>query len=403
MKDLSEIRRDFKVLNLEKSKPVVYFDSACMSLKPDCVVEVMDEYYEKYPVCAGRSSHRMATIVSKKIYSEAKKVISEFINAKSENEIIFTRNTTEGINLLANSFGFQKGDVVLVSDKEHNSNLIPWLYLRDKIGIEVRICESKEDNTFDLEKFSELVKGVKLVSVVYTSNLDGVTNPVKEIIKIAHNASALVCLDASQASAHEEIDVRDLDVDFLAFSGHKVFGPTGTGVFYGKLDLLEKLNAFMVGGDTVEFSTYDSYKFLPVPEKFEAGLQDYAGIIGLIEALKYAKNIGFKYIKQHELELNKYITEELSKFEKIKIIGPKDPSLRGSIVNFYIEDTDMHKFANMLDNMANIAIRAGQHCVHSWFNAKKIRNSARISFGVFNTKEEAKFLVENIKKIMQII
>ena len=405
MKKTEEIRKDFSVLKQADSKqPVVYFDSACMSLKPDSVIEVMDEYYRKYPVCAGRSSHKMADIVSKKVYSEAKKVIADFINAKSENEIIFTRNTTEGINLLANSFGFQKGDVVLLSDKEHNSNLIPWLYLRDKIGIEVKIFESKEDNTFDLEKFSELVKGVKLVSVVHTSNLDGVTNPVKEIIKIAHKAGALVCLDASQSAAHEEIDVRDLDVDFLSFSGHKVFGPTGTGIFYGKLDLLEKLNAFIVGGDTVEFSTYDSYKFLPVPDRFEAGLQDYAGIIGLTEALKYAKKeIGFKYIKQHELELNTYISQELAKFPEIKIIGPTDPALRGSIVNFYIEDTDMHKFANMLDGMANIAIRAGQHCVHSWFNAKKIKNSARISFSIFNTKEEVEILVENINKIMKII
>jgi cysteine desulfurase/selenocysteine lyase len=189
----------------------------------------------------------------------------------------------------------------------------------------------------------------------------------------------------------------------MAFSGHKMLGPTGTGVFYGKEKLLEKLSPFLVGGDTVEYTTYDDYKMLPSPEKFEAGLQDYAGITGLGEAVKYLSKIDFDDIKEHELKLNKYITEELSKFPQIKIIGPKDPSQRSGIINFYIDGVDMHKFALMLDNMANICIRSGQHCVHSWFDNRKIKNSARVSLYIYNTMEEAEIFINNLIKIIKII
>jgi cysteine desulfurase/selenocysteine lyase len=373
-----------------------------MSLKPNQVVEAMNDYYFNFPACAGRSSHKLGDKVTKKV-KEARQLVAKFINAKDENEIIFTRNTSEGINLLANSFGFQKGDIILITDKEHNSNLVPWLVLRDKIGIEVKICPSKEDNTFDLEKFSEMAKGVKLVSIVHTSNLDGVTNPAKEIIEIAHQNRALVFLDAAQSMPHRKVDVRDLNVDFMAFSGHKMLGPTGTGVFYGKGKLLGKLSPFLVGGDTVEYTTYEDYKMLPLPEKFEAGLQDYAGIIGLGAAVKYLSQIDFDDIKEHELKLNKYITDKMSKFPQIKIIGPKDPSLRSGIINFYIDGVDMHKFALMLDNMADISIRSGQHCVHSWFQDRKIQNSARISLYIYNTMEEAEIFIKNLNKIIKII
>ncbi|MDP1729139.1 MAG: aminotransferase class V-fold PLP-dependent enzyme, partial [archaeon] len=260
-----------------------------------------------------------------------------------------------------------------------------------------------KDNTFDLEKFAELVKGVKLVSMVHASNLDGVINPAKEIIELAHKNGALVFFDCAQSIAHKKIDVQKLDVDFIAFSGHKMLGPTGTGIFYGKEKLLNELQPFLVGGDTVEFTTYDNYKMLPLPEKFEAGLQDYAGIIGLGEAVKYLSNIGFDEIEKHEFEINKYITDEMSKFPQIKIIGPKDPSLRSGIIDFYIENTDMHQFAIMLDNMAGICIRSGQHCVHSYFDSRKIKNSARASVYFYNTMEEAEKFVENLTKIMKII
>lgn len=395
-----KIRADFKIFD-GKNVPI-YFDSACMSLKPDCVVEAMNEYYYKFPACGGRSAHKLGDKVTKKV-KEARQSIAKFINAKSEKEIIFTRNATEGINLLANSFAFKSGDIVLITDKEHNSNLVPWLYLKEKIGIILKIILSNDDNTFNLEKFSEMAKGAKLVSVVHTSNLDGVTNPAKEIIKIAHQNGTLVCLDAAQSIAHQKIDVEDLDVDFLVFSGHKMLGPSGMGVFYGKQKLLEELAPFMVGGDTVESTTYENYKMLEVPEKFEAGLQDYSGIIGLGEAVKYLSRFSFKEIEEHEFKLNSYITEELGKFPQIKIIGPKNPSLRGGVINFYIENTDMHKFAVMLDEMENIAIRSGQHCVHSWFHSKKIYNSARVSLYFYNTMEEAEVFINSLTKILKIL
>ncbi len=402
MLNTDKIRADFNILNGKDGQNPIYFDSACMSLKPKCVVDAMNEYYNSYPACAGRSVHKLSDKATKKV-KEARGLVAKFINAKDEKEIVFTRNTTEGINLLANSFGLKAGDVVLITDKEHNSNLIPWLVLRDKIGIVVKIVRGNMDGTFNLDNFKDLVVGAKLVSMVHASNLDGVTNPAKEIVKIAHDAGALVFLDVAQSIAHQKIDVRDLDVDFMAFSGHKMMGPTGTGVFYGKYKLLENLQPFIVGGDTVLRSTYDSYEFLPAPEKFEAGLQDYAGIIGLGEAVKYLSQFDFKDIQEHEFELNDYITKELQKNPQIKIIGPADASLRSGIIDFYIEDTDMHKFAIMLDEMANIEIRSGQHCVHSWFNDKKIYNSARISLYLYNTMTEAEEFINNFNKILKIL
>ncbi len=397
------VRADFKIFNESSNKKLpIYFDNASMSLKPVQVVEVMNDYYFNHPTAAGRSSYKLATLTASKI-KEVRRRVANFINANSESEIIFVRNTTEAINLLAHSMKFEAGDVILTTDKEHNSNLVPWQILVEKKGVEHKIVRSKNDGTFDLESYKELVKGVKLVSMVHTSNLDGTTITAKEIIKIAHDNGALVLLDAAQSAPHQKIDVRDLDVDFLAFSGHKMLGPTGTGVLYGKSNLLEKLEPFMVGGGSVEYSTYTEYKMLPAPEKFEAGLQDYAGIIGLGEAIKYLETLGFDNIKEQELKLNRYITDELNKIKEIRIIGPADPSLRAGIISFYVDGVDMHQFALLLDEMSGVMIRSGQHCVHSWFNDKKIKNSARISLYFYNTMEEAEILVSSLIKIMKII
>lgn len=400
--DIEKLRSDFPILSKEiKGKRVVYFDNACMSLKPRQVVEAMDEYYYEYPACAGRSYHKLGEMVTKKV-KEARITIARFINA-SVNEIVFIRNTTEGINLLANSFDFKVGDIILTTDKEHNSNLVPWQMLAKKKGVKHQVVRSREDGLFDLDNFKESIKGARLVAMVLTSNLDGTNIPANEIIKIAHENGALVFLDAAQGIAHQKIDVKDLDVDFLAFSGHKMLGPTGTGVFYAKHDLLEKLEPFMVGGDTVEYTTYNDYQMLPAPEKFEAGLQDYAGIIGLGEAVKYLEVIGYDKIKEQELKLNNYITDGLSKWPKIKIIGPADPALRSGIISFYIDGTDMHQFALMLDEMSNVMIRSGQHCVHSWFDDKKIHNSARVSLYFYNTLGEADIFLKNLELIMRLL
>ncbi|MDP2708928.1 MAG: aminotransferase class V-fold PLP-dependent enzyme [bacterium] len=404
MLNLEKIRQDFPLFEKQiNGQPLVYFDNACMSLKPLPVINAINEYYYNYPACAGRSGHKLGEMVTKKV-EEARKKIAELINAKHTEEIIFTRNTTEGINLIAHSLKLNSGDIILTTDKEHNSNLIPWQILSKKIGVVHKVVESKPDNTFDLEKFESLMSAkVKLVAMGQTSNLDGVSIPAKQIIKIAHSHGALVLLDAAQAAPHKKIDVADLDVDFLAFSGHKMLGPTGTGVLYGKKQLLENLEPFLTGGDTVEYSTYTDHKLLPIPEKFEAGLQDYAGIIGLGAAAEYLQNVGHENIAEQELKLNKYLTEEILKIPKVKIIGPADPALRSGIVSFYIDGIDSHQIAILLDETANVMIRAGQHCVHSWFTAHGITTSARASLYFYNTMAEAEIFVASLNKIMKIL
>lgn len=404
MTDINLIRKDFPLLQRKiNNKPIIYFDNACQSLRPYSVADVVFDYYTDYSACGGRSMHTLATEVTQKCNS-TRILVAKFLNTKRKEEIVFTRNTTEGINLIANSLGLKKGDVVLTSDKEHNSNLIPWQILSKKVGIVHKIILSNEDNSFNLEAFKkELNKKVKLVSLMFTSNLDGMTNPVKEVIKLAHKNGSLVLLDAAQAVPHQKIDVKALDVDFLVFSGHKMLGPSGTGVLYGKYKLLEKLDPFMVGGETVSSSTYSSHEFLPPPEKFEAGLQDYAGIIGLGEAIKYLEKIGYGFIAKQEALLNKYVTEELLNIGGIEIIGSKDSSKRGGIISFYKNGVDSHQIALLLNQTANIMVRSGQHCVHSWFNAHNIKNSVRVSFSFYNTIEEAQDFIYQLKKILKII
>ncbi|MFA5894783.1 MAG: cysteine desulfurase [Candidatus Shapirobacteria bacterium] len=397
---IDQTRKDFSILTNNKW---VYFDNACQSLRPQAVIDAITEYYQEYPACSGRSMHSLATKVTQKC-DEARTIVSKFIGAKRKEEIIFTRNTTEGINLIAHSLELQTGDVVITSDKEHNSNLIPWQMLVKKIGIVHKIIPSNSDNTFNLKAFEMAMSGkVKLVSMGFTSNLDGVTIPASEIIRIAHKHGSLVLLDAAQTAPHQKIDVSNLDVDFLAFSGHKMLGPSGMGVLYGKYNLLEKLSPFMVGGDTVSSSTYTSHEFLPPPEKFEAGLQDYAGIIGLGEACKYITKIGFLEIEKHEHELNAYISQELLKIPNLKIIGPQNSSLRSGIISFYIEGIDHHQIALILNQSANIMVRSGQHCVHSWFNDRQIKGSVRVSVYFYNTIEDARLFVESLKKVLLVL
>lgn len=394
-------RHDF---HLFKDGKEIYFDNACQTLRPRPVINAITEYYEEYPVCAGRGVYEMGGKVTNKIKT-TRKIISKFINSKKPEEIIFTRNTTEGINLIASSLNLKKGDVVLTTDKEHNSNLIPWQKIAKEKGIIHKIVPSQKDNTFNINAYKKILteSRVKLVSMGHISNLDGVSIPAEEIIKEAHLKGALVMLDGAQSVPHTEVNVRKLDVDFLAFSGHKLLGPTGTGVLYGKYKLLEKLEPFMVGGDTVDHSTYEGHEMFLPPRKFEAGLQNYAGIIGLGAAVKYLQKVGFKKIKETELKLNTYITEELQKIENLHIIGPANPTQRGGIISFYIDRVDSHKIALILDNMSNIMIRSGRHCVHSWFEDRGIKNSARVSLYFYNTKEECEIFIKSLKKILSII
>ena len=398
--NITDLRNDFPLF---QTKSVVYLDTACQSLRPRQVIESITGYYENYPACSGRSMHKLAATVTREC-DDARSQLARFLGASKKEEIIFTRNATEGINLVANSLDFQPGDVVLVTGKEHNSNLIPWQMLVKRKGVELRILQPKTDGSFDLDSFEQLVKSpVKLVSFGYSSNLDGVTIPAEKIIKIAHKHDALVLLDAAQTAPHHKINVKKLDVDFLVLSGHKMLGPSGTGILYGKIKLLENMNPFLVGGDTVANSTYQSSEFLPVPEKFEAGLQDYAGIIGLGTAAKYLQSIGFDAIEKQEIMLNKAIDNGIRDITGIHIIGPSDPTLRCGITTFYIDGIDSHRIALMLDQMANVMVRSGQHCVHSWFNHHGIKGSVRASTYFYNNLEEIEIFVENLKKIRKVL
>ncbi|MFH1506541.1 MAG: cysteine desulfurase [archaeon] len=387
--NIEKIRQDFPALK----DNLIYFDNACMPLRPKQVIAKIKEYYDEYPACAGRSMHHLAKKVTDKV-DESRTILKKFIGCPKNGELIFTKNATEAINLVAYSL---QPKVVMTTDKEHNSNLLPWQKFKHIT------LKSNPDNTFNLKAFEETVKKEKpdLIAMVHTSNLDGYTIPAKEIIKIAHKNGALVLLDGAQSVPHKEIDVGKLDVDFLAFSGHKMLGPSGIGCLYAKKALLEKMKPFMLGGETVIDSTYDSYtpeKILP--RRFEAGLQHYAGIIGLGEAAKYLIKIGRKNIEKHEIMLNKRLTDGLK--DDVEILGPQDPELRGGIFSFTIPGLDVHEAAIMLDHTYNIAVRSGAHCVHSWFNAHKLKGCVRASLYLYNTEGEIDKFIEAVKELKKL-
>lgn len=402
--NVEKIRQDFPLLNSSNNrKPVIYFDNACQTLRPVAVIQAVERYYTEFPACSGRSMHRLAGEVTRQV-DEARQAVAKFLHAARKEEIVFTRNTTEAINLVANALVWQAGDVVLLSDKEHNSNLIPWQMLAKRHGVMLKFVPSNPDHTFNLDAYQQrLAEGVKLVSIGYTSNLDGVSIPAEDVVRLAHRYGARVLLDAAQTAPHQRMDLRRLDADWVAFSGHKMLAPSGTGVLYGKYSHLEKMEPFLVGGDTVASSTYDSCEFLPPPEKFEAGLQDYGGIIGLGAAVKYLQQVGLENIEKQETLLNQYLSDALKSVPGLQILGPADARQRGGIVSFIIQGVDHHRIALMLDQMAGIAVRSGQHCVHSWFNSRGIPGSVRASVYFYNTLEEARLLVDSLLKIRKVL
>lgn len=403
--DLKKLREDFPFFqaNAARGKSVAYLDNACQTLRPQPVLDAMSQYYLHRSACSGRSMHRLGDMVTRDC-EEARATIAKFVGAARKEEIVFTRNTTEGINLVAHSLALDPGDVVLVSDKEHNSNLLPWQKLAKQKGITIRVIPSEADNTFSLEALGKLLDPkVRLVALAYTHNLDGVTIPAREVVRMAHQNGTPVLLDAAQTAPHRKLDLRALDADFLAFSGHKMLGPSGTGVLYGKYQRLEQLEPFLVGGGTVAWSSYDSCEFLPPPERFEAGLQDYAGIVGLAAAVRYLEGIGLEEVERHERHLNGLMTEQLKGVPRVKLIGPADPGSRGGICSFYLEGVDSHRVALMLDQMAGVMVRSGQHCVHSWFGAHDIAGSVRASVYLYNTVEEVELLTANLQKIARVL
>lgn len=385
----SKIRNDFPLLSQDDAP--VYLDNACMTLKPRQVVEALQDYYYNFPACAGRSHHKLGHMATEKVQA-SRKTIRKFIGARKDSEIIFTKNATEAINLALNSLDLS-GNIV-TSDKEHNSNLLPVQFS----GVEHRVARSAEDNSFDLDAFSELIdKDTSLVSVCHTSNLDGTSVP-DEIVKLAHDNDALVLLDAAQSVPHRKVDVKKLGVDLLAFSGHKMLGPTGTGALYAREDIHEMMRPFIVGGETVTDSTYDSSTLEKPPHRFEAGLQHYAGIIGFAAAAKYLDNIGMDRIHKHEQKLNRILTERA--LDKVLLIGPSDASKRSGIFSFNVKGVDPHTVAMVMDSSKKVMIRSGAHCVHSWFNAHKLQGSARASMYLYNTEEEIDIFLEALDEVL---
>lgn len=397
--DTKALRKDFPVLSSKRyGEGLIYFDNACMTLRPKAVIDKIMEYYNEYPGCGGRSLHKVAGFVTDG-YEGAREKIFNFIQAEDVNGVIFTKNTTEAINLVSKSFPFNKGDKVLGTDHEHNSNLVPWVYLHQKRIISYKPVPSSDENEFDLEKFKEMIPGTRLVSMVHVSNLDGTKIPEKEIIEISHDAGAIVLMDCAQSVPHMSVEMKNWDLDLLVFSGHKACGPTGTGVLAGKMEIIDKLEPFLIGGDTVIETTYDKVEFLPPPKKFEAGLQNYSGFIGLGAAMDFLEHIGLDEIHDHELLLNRYATDLLK--DKVKIIGPQLADKRGGIFPFQVEGLNSHDIAMILDELSNIAIRSGRHCVHSWFNSRGVESTARASFYLYNTKDEVKKFADTLDDIIK--
>ena len=437
-KMLESIREDFPALKrLRNGKPPIYFDNACTTLVPKQVIEEITEYYTQHPGCGEkRGRYWFAKEVTSRIEGDpnggvegSRQKIRDFIGAESEKEIIFTSNTTHAINLVALGFKFQPGDRVLLTDKEHNSNLLPWLRLQRNVPIEVNYVESNPDHSFDLEDLKgKLERGrVRLVSMGYTSNLTGYTIPAKDIIRIAHEYSATVLLDAAQTVPHKTVDVQDLDVDFLAFSIHKMCGPRGVGVLYAKEDLLGRkpheqdeagvIEPCIVGGGTIGDTTYDSYNLLEPPERFEAGVQDFSGQIAAGAAVNYLQHIGMNRISAHECQLNSYLNEQLlDRYGEngwFRILGPLDVARRGGILTFEVKRPNCIGIAEELDERSNVMIRDGAFCVHSYLNKEfgqgwtrprlqtEHRMLYRISLYFYNTIQECQTFLETLDKIFE--
>ncbi len=389
--NISKIRKDFPIVS-----DWIYLDNACTSLKPCQVTEAVREYYEKFSVCSGRSTHSLSLELQRRIEA-GRDSLRKLINAKSTDEIVYTKNCTEAINLVSKGMNLTKGDVVLTTDKEHNSNLVPWIKLQDNTGITYRQVPTDNGN-FDMEAFKEAMSTkVKLVSMVHTSNLDGSTIPAKEVAEVVHDHGGIFMLDAAQSVPHRPIDVQKIDVDLIAFSVHKMIGPTGVGVLYGKKDLLDDIEPLLYGGGGVKNTTSREAFLQDCPRKFESGQQNYASLFAVKTAVEYLMDIGMDNIHEHEIKLNEFATKELHEY--VHIIGPEEASERSGIFNFYVDELGAHEVSILLEE-EGILTRGGMQCVHSWYNKNKIEGGTRASFYFYNTMDEVKKFVEIVKKYL---
>lgn len=401
--NFKELREDFPTLR--DDNPPAYLDNACVTLKPDSVVDAIHEYYTKGPGCGGRSVHRYGTKVSQAT-SASRAKLAKFLNAESNKEMVFTRNATQSLNQVAHGMKWEKGDVVLTTDREHNSNLVPWLQLEQEQGIDHRVVASHQDNTFDIEAFeaacADAGDNLKMVSVSHVGNLDGISIPIKEISKITHDHGALICVDGAQSTPHMNVDVQALDIDFLAFSIHKMCGPSGMGGLWGRYELLDELRTIQGGGQTVQTSHYDSLEWAAPPARFEGGLGHFSGMVATGAAIDYLSNLDMNQVKEHEIKLNRIMSKTVSGLSGVDIIGPKDAGQRGGICSILMNDLPAHDIALLLDEAAGVMVRSGQHCVHSWFNNRGHENgSLRASAYFYNTEEEVKLFADTFEEAVQ--
>jgi len=395
-------REDFRMLD----NNIIYFDNGATTLKPNCVRDAIIEYYDKYTANAHRGDYKTSLIVDTK-YEEARGKIKDFINAKENSEIVFTSGATAGLNYIV--FGYfkyhlKKGDEVLITVSEHASNILPWFVLEKEIGIKVKYIELDENYEVTLENVKKAITSkTKVISIAQTTNVIGDSRNIKEISKIAHNNNVLLVVDAAQSIAHRKIDVTDLNVDFMVFSGHKMYGPTGIGVLYGKFDLLNAMKPIYYGGGMNAVFNQDGYiELREVPTRFEAGTPNIEGVIGLSEAITYLQNIGMERIGEYETNLKKYLVKRLKELDFIEIYNENND---GSSVAFNIKGVFAQDTAVYLDKY-NICVRAGNHCAKILNNAIKVNNTCRITLGLYNTKEEIDLLInvlKNIKKIWEEI
>ncbi len=397
MSNPEEIRKEFPILEQTVyGKPLVYLDNAATTQKPQCVIDAQSEVYTTINANVHRGVHHLSQVATEAM-EHARNTVKEFIGAAHSHEIIFTRGTTESINLVASSFGgtfLKSGDEVIISTMEHHSNIIPWQMLCDRTGIKLRIIPLKDDCTLDIEAYKGLFnESTRLVSVTHVSNVLGITNPVKEIVEIAHSHNVPVLIDGAQSTPHIKVDMQELDADFFAFSGHKVYAPTGIGVLYGKEKWLNAMQPYHGGGEMIKSVSFEKTTYNELPYKFEAGTPDYTGIIALGKALEWVTEKGIENIAAHEHMLTQYAVEQLQKIDGMRIFGKPD----GAAVSFLVGDIHPADMGTILDRLG-IAVRTGHHCAQPLMDYLGIPGTVRASFAVYNTKEEVDILVKGIER-----
>jgi cysteine desulfurase/selenocysteine lyase len=401
--DIKKIRADFPILSREVyGKPLIYFDNGATTQKPRCVVDaIVDEYYS-----VNANVHRGVHFLSQQateLHEGSRETVRRFINARTSAEVIFTRGTTEAINLLAFSFGeefMKEGDEVIISTMEHHSNIVPWQLLAARKGISIKVIPMNDRGELLLDEYEKLFSDrTRIVSIAHISNVLGTINPVKEMIATAHAHGVPVLVDGAQSIPHMQVDVQDLDVDFFAFSGHKVYGPTGVGVLYGKEEWLDKLPPYQGGGEMIQSVSFEKTTFNELPFKFEAGTPDYIGTTGLAKALDYVSAIGLEQIAAHEHELTTYAMQRLGEIEGMRFLG--EAAHKSSVISFLVGNIHPFDMGTLLDRLG-IAVRTGHHCAEPLMRRLGIEGTVRASFAMYNTKEEIDALVAGVDRVRKM-